>query len=174
MAVRLHDFVHRGQSIVRPVFIETGTYHGDTLANAIAAGFRTLHSVEVCETNYELARARFKGQANVYLHFGSSPVVLPRVIDPEIATTFWLDAHFQGSGRLELDSVYGECPLLAELRVIFSYDWSPIVLIDDAYMFDQRIPGGFDRLQWPSIEEIRAELPCQYELSESDGILILP
>lgn len=171
MAVRLHEFVHRGQSIVRPVFIETGTYRGDTLANAFAAGFRTLHSIEVCETNYQLATARFEGQANVHLHLGSSPEVLPRIIDPEIATTFWLDAHFQGSSRAELDPDYGECPLLVELRVLFSYDWSPIILIDDAYMFDQRIPGGFDRSQWPSLEDIRAALPGRYKISEQDEIL---
>ncbi|MEX0675916.1 MAG: hypothetical protein WD063_02495 [Pirellulales bacterium] len=172
MAVRLREFAFRGQSVVRPVFIETGTYQGETLANALAAGFEELHSIEVCASNYELAKARFTDHAQVHLHFGSSPEILPRIIDPAIPTTFWLDAHYQGSSRAEQDPAYGECPLLAELGIIFSHDWSPIVLIDDAYMFDERMRGGFQRSQWPSVEQIRAALPLAYELSEEDEILV--
>jgi len=107
----------------------------------------------------------------VHVHLGSSPEILPKIIDPQVPTTFWLDAHYQGSSPIEQDPVYGECPLLAELEVIFSYGWSPIVLIDDAYMFDERIHAGFDRSHWPSMEAIRSALPPHYELDESEEIL---
>jgi hypothetical protein len=134
-------------------------------------GFLTLHSIEVCEANFLAARAKFSGLPNVHLHYGSSPDVLPAIIDPKLPTTFWLDAHYQGGDRREQDKKYGECPLLAELRVIFSYDWSPIVLIDDAHMFDHLIPPGFNRDHWPTVAQIRDALPASYRLQEHNGIL---
>lgn len=171
MAERLRAFTFRGRLIVRPVFIETGTFRGETLANAMFAGFGTLHSIEVCEANYQIVKAQFRQYHNVHLHLGSSPEVLPRIIDDQIPTTFWLDAHYQGLSRAEQDEAYGECPLLAELDVIFGYQWSPVVLIDDAHMFDHRFPPGFDRVQWPSRQQIRDAVPSHYNVVEEDGVL---
>lgn len=89
----LVDFQFRGRSLVTDVFIETGTFRGDSLMNAVAAGFRQLDSIECCERLYQAARRRFADYAHVSLHLGSSGGILPKITDPELATTFWLDAH---------------------------------------------------------------------------------
>jgi hypothetical protein len=173
MAIRLREFAFRDISIIRSMFIETGTYEGETLNSAYLAGFGELHSIEVHEPHYLAAQRRFAGVANVHLHLGTSPHVLPLIINPALATTFWLDAHFQGSSPREQDPGYGECPLLAELDVIRSFSWTtdPIILIDDAYMFDHRILSGFDRGQWPTMTEISQHLPAEYQVIEHDEIL---
>jgi hypothetical protein len=173
MAVRLRDFAFRGISIVRPIFIETGTYEGETLDSERRAGFGELHSIEVHEPHYWAAQRRFAGIPHVQLHLGSSPLVLPLIIDPALATTFWLDAHFQCVSACEQDPRFGECPLLAELDVIRSFRWriSPLILIDDAYMFDHRIHSGFDRRQWPTTTEISKHLPPNFQMIEHDEIL---
>ena len=132
MAVRLKEFTYNGQSIVGDPFIETGTFQGETLENARIAGFKVLHSIEVFEPNFTAALQKFVDWPQVQLHLGSSPDVLPTIINPELTTTFWLDAHFQGGDVRECDPVYGECPLLAELEAIFAIQWAimPLILID--------------------------------------------
>lgn len=171
MAVRLIDFTFEGVSLLRPVFIETGTYLGDSLESAWRAGFNLLHSIEINADNHRRAVERFAGRPNVHLHLGSSPDILGDIIDPSMPTTLWLDAHYQGRDRREQDARRGECPLLEELRVVFSFDWSPIVLIDDARMFDHRRPPGFESSDWPSLAAIRQAVPERFTIKEHDGVL---
>src|ERR1051326_1382123 len=115
------------------VFIETGTNKGDSLASALSAGYPRCLSVEFVELLHNLAKQRFAQQPRAELFLGSSPETLPRMIDPERTTTFWLDAHFSGSDRSWQDPRYGECPLLQELKVIMGTPWKtwPILCIDD-------------------------------------------
>lgn len=117
---------------------------------------------------------------NVCIYEGDSPAILRMLIDSriirgDIPTTFWLDAHYFVNG--DTLGVSGQCPLLAELEAIQTCDWDtkPIVVIDDAYMFDDSInhPGftrpfwfsndsgydNYDRKQWPRVEQIDRALP---------------
>jgi hypothetical protein len=159
--------------IRRPFFIETGTNVGDTLANA-EREFERCVSIEYNRQLYEGALLRFARSRSVTLWHGHSPDVLLEVIKPSVPTTFWLDAHYFGNGNTLGPT--GQCPLLAELRAILSFQWvvAPIILIDDAYMFDDSVshPGsdkpfwssnesGWDiyrRQDWPRVEEIDALL----------------
>src|SRR5262245_31694637 len=122
------------------VFIETGTQRGDSLAAALAAGYPECLSVEYTDLFYRFAKERFANDSRVRLFHGSSPDVLPAMIDPIKTTTFWLDAHYSGSDRAWQDPKYGECPLLQELEVILAAPWRqpPIICIDDAYIFHER------------------------------------
>jgi hypothetical protein len=162
-----------GLSFVSDVFIETGTFNGDTLEAAIGAGFKDLHSIDVVEEYTEKAKAKFVEFKNVFLHCGSSPEILPRIIDPSRSTTFWLDAHYQAYKENEIDLKYGECPLVEELKVVFSNNWvfPPIVLIDDAHMFECARPC-FKAEDWPSLEVIQSLLPEGYQLKKLDDILV--
>ena len=177
---RLKDFSFNGQSLLRPVFIETGTFHGESLRNALHAGFPTLHSIEICKENYDFVKTLFErfhcleGQEDkITLHLGSSPNILPLIINPNVPTTFWLDAHFQDRLQEEQDTTYGECPLLLELNAIFSFNWNhnPIVLIDDAHMFDDRIDDKFNRSHWPTLKQIKENLPTNYKCVEQNDVL---
>jgi hypothetical protein len=73
----LTNFTIQGHSLVTHTFVETGTGEGDTLVNALGQGFSELHSVEVHPGNYRRGVERFARHANVHLHLGSSPTVLP-------------------------------------------------------------------------------------------------
>jgi len=173
MPSRLTNFRYKGKSIVTDVFVETGTYHGQTVENALRAGFPLVYSIEFLRSNYELAKKRLKAHPNVKLFLGSSPEILETILDRNLPTTFWLDAHYQGSSINEQDPAYGECPLLSELNAIFKEPWKvlPIILIDDAFMFDGRVPARFDVKQWPSVAEITSRFPEGYAVEMSDEII---
>lgn len=169
------------------MFIETGTEDGGTLANA-AEVFSACHSIEIDHNVYLKASRRFLHNKNVKVYHGNSPDVLPWLIDPTKPTLFWLDAHYD-AGSVEVPNKYGQCPLLAELGVIASFDWKApaYIMIDDAHCFSDLfwdLPGmiyttpygnqipdvvkigkkgwrrsGCRREEWPSLEQIKVVLP---------------
>ena len=134
--MRLQTYSFHNINLVRDVFIETGTYEGETTACAMKAGYKKVHTIEVNRRLAAAAKAKFAGTI-VTVHCGSSPDILPFVCDPTAATTFWLDAHYQGGPKDEMDIRYGECPVIQELDVILSVPWEkkPYILIDDAHIF---------------------------------------
>ncbi len=155
---------------IRQLFVETGTAEGNTLAHA-SLRFEHCVSIEQNEKLYQAAVERFKNKTNVRLYHGHSPHILCKILDPAVPTTFWLDAHYSAQG-ITLMQGYGECPLLDELHVITALKWDtpPIIMIDDAFMFDDTVncPGSrypfwtsnesdhivYHRAQWPRVEQI--------------------
>ena len=140
----------KAQTVIRygqetPTLVETGTYHGATIA-ACLGHFDRIYSIELDETLYEAARARFAGEPSVTVIQGDSSTELARlaalVDDPAL---FWLDAHYS----------YGETakgphdpPLPWELQAILERGEPDVILIDDA-----RHMGVLP--DYPSIDEIR-------------------
>ena len=128
------------------VFIETGTYLGDTV-HALRRRFREIHSIELDLTLCEAARRRFAGVRSVTIHQGDSATVLPellsRLAEPAL---FWLDGHFSGgvTARGQRDT-----PIQDELRCILRHPVEGhVVLIDDARLFGT--DGGY-----PTLDEVR-------------------
>ena len=110
------------------VFVETGTYLGDTTAGA-ARHFREVHTVELSEELYKKARARFKDVKNITCHQGNSPDVLRElIIKIDEPAVFFLDAHWSGGVTAHGEV---EVPLLEELGIINSRNLEDIVIIDD-------------------------------------------
>ncbi len=129
------------------VFVETGTYLGDTTA-VLKDDFRRVVSIELSEPLYERARRRFARSKNVELLQGDSGKILPRVVSElEEPALFWLDGHYSAGITAKGEQ---ETPVFEELEAILA---SPVsghaVLVDDARLFTGR--NG-----WPSLEELRA------------------
>lgn len=111
-------------------FVETGTWHGDGVKAALAAGFSAIRSVELSEDLFKNAKVTFRDDPRVKLWWGASSDCLSDMLgDISSPATIWLDAHYSGG-----DTVCGPttCPLLDELDVLKHH---PItrhtILIDD-------------------------------------------
>jgi hypothetical protein len=111
-------------------FIETGTYAGDTTAEASKI-FKEVHSIEIWEPLYRAAQKRFALYPNVTLYFGDTTTHLYQVIKNSSAKRlYWLDAHCSGGGTGGVPSF---SPILHELDQILrcAGDIDSIILIDD-------------------------------------------
>ena len=111
------------------VFVETGTYYGDAVKEALHCGFDEIHSIEIHEPFYDICKLLFSDKPQVRLHLGDSSVCLWDVISPiDVPITFWLDGH------IETGVPYGKkpIPILDELEAIGRH---PIkthtILVDD-------------------------------------------
>lgn len=160
--------------IAGDVFIDTGCGYGDSLLKATAQPFSELHGIDVSSANIARCRSRFGANDRVQLHLGTSPDVLPTILDPARKMVIFCDAHYQGNENWdEYDPKYGQCPLLHELRAILQQDWKtqPIILIDDASIFlegsgwwERYCPRSYIRSHWPTFEEIEELLRDNYQL----------
>lgn len=129
--------INNNISAPRPnVFIETGTYHGDTV-DAIKRLYANVISIEVDEALYHKACSRFSADANVHIVHGDCASVLPAILaglqEPAV---FWLDGHYSGgeTGKGEIED-----PILISLGQIASHPVKEhVIFIDDARTFDGR------------------------------------
>src|SRR6187549_1345526 len=99
------------------VFIETGSYLGDTIQMAQQLGFGLIYSIEASRELYLDCKERFKLDKNVILFCAESVKILPDIapfVTDYKNITFWLDAHYS------LGKTYNSDPLLEELRIILS------------------------------------------------------
>lgn len=128
------------------VFIETGTFFGDTLA-AVQHQFRELHSIELSAKLHRKARQRFADQPRVHLVLGDSGEQLPRLLERLAEPAlFWLDGHFSGGVTARGSS---DTPISRELSAVLAHPVREhVVLIDDARLF------GTAR-DYPSVAQIR-------------------
>lgn len=142
------------------IFIETGTYIGNTCSKA-ALIFNEVHSIELDSGFYKNCLDKFKNHSKVHLHLGDSKKVLKTLL-PTLngKILFYLDAHWSG------DTIRGEenTPILSELKVIKdSGIKNSIILIDDIRHFQNKYlseihlangknPGDSD---YPTLDELR-------------------
>jgi hypothetical protein len=150
-----------------PYFVETGTYEGDGVADALRCGFLHLSSFEVVPVLYEQCRKRFEGKeySHVNLYLGTSAQMfdaclakIPRQI------TFWLDGHYS-HGKTGFIETY--CPILQELEEIAKH---PIkthtLLIDDRRCFGTPEFAGITE------EQVKAKILAinsKYQFRYEDG-----
>lgn len=118
------------------VFVETGTYYGDTVA-AIKDMYANVISIEVDETFYKKACARFADDKNVRIAHGDCaremPAILATLQEPAV---FWLDGHYSGgeTGKGEVED-----PILISLNQIAAHPVRDhVIFVDDARTFDGR------------------------------------
>lgn len=126
-------------------FVETGTFDGDTAAE-MASVCDTVYTVELSREFYDRCRLRFEHNSRVHLAFADSAKWIPGIVaclrQPAL---FWLDAHHSDVGSA---GSHDTCPLLEELRAIYSRPHRHVVLVDDARFFGVG--------NWPTLEVIQA------------------
>lgn len=145
------------------VFVETGTYEGETTYR-LRDHFERLFTVEIDPELARLARMRFARLKHVSPLEGSGPdglrTALREIRSPAL---FWLDSHpcstkTSGSGS----------PAVEELRQVMEHEVpGHVVLIDDV-----RLLTGSDG--WPTLDDVLAVVDrSRFEVEVRDDILRL-
>ncbi len=127
-----------------PTLIETGTYHGSTVAGCLRH-FERIYTIELDDVLYEAARDRFSNEPTVTVIHGDSYTELSRLASEVTGPAlFWLDAHYSSG-----DTAKGayDPPLPWELRAIVDRAQPDVVLIDDARLMGVS-PG------YPTLDQI--------------------
>ena len=117
------------------IFVETGTFLGDTLW-FMRDAFRQIYSIEVEPTLARLARHRFRKFPMIKVVEGDSFNKL-RELGAQVdgSSLVWLDGHYSAgiTGRGAKD-----CPVWEELEAIAElWKWPVSIFIDDARCFGQ-------------------------------------
>jgi hypothetical protein len=120
------------------VFIETGTWCGHGVINAISSHFDEIHSIELDESLYKTNKEQFKNNSNVNIYCGDSSIILYDVIkNINKRMFFWLDGHYSGHGTAQSNTTQlYEFPLIYEIQQIAKHHIkNHIILIDDLRCF---------------------------------------
>jgi hypothetical protein len=147
------------------ILIETGTYLGE-MVEAQKMKFNKIISIELSESLFVKANAKFKSENNIIIVQGDSGKVLPDVLrnitEPVI---FWLDGHYSAGITVKGDK---DCPIFEELEAIFCYaNLNHVLLIDDARCFN----GQGD---YPTIQELKNYIQAQngnYQMEVKNDII---
>ncbi|MGN6605059.1 MAG: hypothetical protein ACTHK8_21565 [Ginsengibacter sp.] len=159
------------------IFIETGTFLGDTL-DFFKKNFTKLYSIELSEDLADKAKKRFQNDAHISIVQGDSSVQLSNILK-EINETciFWLDGHYSSEfwvGKEFIRTAKGEknTPIIEELLQIINHKVKThIILIDDARCFN----GDYDYPRIKKINKIISKhLPLHTFKVENDIIKIIP
>ena len=123
---------------LRPVFVETGSYHGESIRSALDVGYPLVYSCELSPIYRKICLERYAGNEQVRLFFGSSPDCLAQIL-PTLGTpvTFWLDAHHSGgdtAGTAQDITVLHEIAAIAQ----FQHRHDSAIIMDDANAFGNR------------------------------------
>jgi hypothetical protein len=126
------------------IFVETGTYMGDTINN-VKDAYDEVYSIELDAGYAARAIARFQNDKHIYIVNGDSAECLaPICRSIKSPAFFWLDGHWSGgdTGRGAKD-----CPLIEEVTSIMENCRTACVLaIDDVRLF-----GTYINEDWSSI-----------------------
>jgi hypothetical protein len=132
------------------LFVETGTFQGDSLRWA-SQHFERVWTIEINAQYQQEAKDKVGPLLNVEFVPGNSAAELGRICGALAGPAlFWLDAH-AGAGFFGSDD---NCPLLAELEAcLINAKADHCILVDDARAFVAPPPPPFDYRKWPSLDE---------------------
>lgn len=155
---------------INPVFIETGTYFGETVKRALKAGFEKIYSIEINKEFYENLLIKFEKEiktGRVNLILGDSYECLPELLkNINCKATFWLDAHPMGKAIKAIKAV----PLIEELDAIAKHTINThTILIDDVRLFSNS-PRWSD-IQFDRIIIKLKNINKDYSISYETGII---
>lgn len=159
------------------VFIETGTYMGDTV-EYVKNQFSKIFSIELSKELAEKARQRFSADSKISIVQGDSATQLGNILQSVNAPCLlWLDGHYSSEfwvGDEYVVTAKGEkeTPILEELRQVANHSIkNHVILIDDARLF-------VGKSDYPAISELRSfvatNFPDHTFAAKNDIIRILP
>ncbi len=135
------------------VAVETGTYEGAS-TRILRELVGLVYTIESNFALYEKSSHALANDPGIHVIFGSSPAVLPSVLDSlDSCALFWLDAHWFP----EVPEVtVPQCPLLEELFILTQWPLigGSCVLIDDARMFSRPLEKCYRPSDWPTFPEV--------------------
>lgn len=113
-------------------FVETGTWHGETIFE-VERFFNKLYTIEIKKELYEEAVERYAGNKITFINGDSSIEMekLVKTLDDNVI--FFLDGHWS-----KMDTGMGtkEIPLIEEIQAINTYfKQAAIIIIDDLRLF---------------------------------------
>lgn len=156
------------------LFLETGSYLGSGIQQALDAGFKKIISIELSDKYFQICTNRFINNPDVKIIQGDSFKVLSEIIkDINEPITFWLDGHHSCG-----DTALGEywAPLMQELDVIKEH---PIkthtILIDDMRCWESPNPvhGFYKEDIFNKLKEINPDYTFTFEDGgEKNDILV--
>lgn len=133
------------------IFIETGTFSGNGINNALMAGFKKIYS---CDINFEYvknANEKFKNQNVMIINKPSKEALQIFFNEINERCVIFLDGHFMPYDENDKKRGFGEdtiqdglppCPLLEELDIISNHHIKDhVILIDDFQCFGTWVFG---------------------------------
>ena len=167
--IPLAEALHLRDAMGLTAAVEGGTFRGDT-ARQLSRCFERVYTIERSPRMFALAKDRLRGLTNVRTLGGDTRTHLPDILTREDGILFWLDAHWSGG------HTYGagdECPLLAELQLIFAAGKRCAILVDDARLFAAPPPAPHDPAAWPALPDIAKLLPDGWDLVIWNDVIFL-
>ena len=147
-------------------FIETGSFMGDGIQQALDAGFENVISIELSDKYFSICENRFSSDNKVKIVKGDSFKVLPSILSEiDTTVTFWLDGH-HSCGDTALGDFWA--PLIQELDVIKEHKIkNHTILIDDMRCWEHPNPvHGFYK---EDIFSKLLEINKDYKFTFEDG-----
>ncbi|NJL41498.1 MAG: hypothetical protein HC899_35985 [Leptolyngbyaceae cyanobacterium SM1_4_3] len=150
------------------VFVETGTFEGETVSQVLGL-FDRIHTVELSQEYYTAASKRFQHQ-NVSCYHDSSERFLKNLCPAlqEDSVLYWLDAHWCVASATAGEA--SQCPLLKELEAIHSLNSESVILIDDARLFLCTPPKPHSVEDWPTFDSILKKISA---LSSAHELMVI-
>lgn len=162
------------QKYLNNTFIETGSYMGDGVQQALNAGFNKVISIELSDKYYAICKNRFSNNPNVQIIQGDSYKIMPDVLkNINESVTFWLDGHHSCG-----DTAIGDywAPLIQELDAIKNHSIkNHTILIDDMRCWKEfTVVHGFcEKDIIAKLKEINSSYKFAYEYGfQKDDILV--
>lgn len=115
------------------VFVEGGTYRGDTVAYFVGHVDRVV-SVELSPEYFAAAKTRFAGDPRVEIRQGDATDVIPEVVSElEQSALIWLDGHYSGRDTALGSEVEPAAEILERLAEVTPA--GSTIAIDDLRLF---------------------------------------
>lgn len=154
--------------------VETGTYLGDG-ARKLVRIFPSVITIELSDELFERTRSALGDEPAIEALHGDSRVLLSGLVNPKVATLFFLDGHWSGGYTAGGDA---ECPVLDELAALHGGNPNDCLVIDDARLFTAAPPPPHDPSHWPTLIEvfdaIRGGWPRHHVTLLADQVIAVP